>query len=96
MDRRQFLSTGSAALVLPLLSNGMPAAALAFQPSAAPAGDAALNTLFENIFQEQVRTSPANATFLGLDKGELAPLRSRLDTRPIEQARREEAAARRP
>ncbi|HET9336254.1 MAG TPA: DUF885 family protein [Sphingomicrobium sp.] len=91
MDRRQFLSTGSAALCLPLLTHGAPAAAFAFQSSTA-AGDAGLNALFENIFQEQVRTSPTFATFLGLDKGELAPLRSRLDTRPVAQARREEAA----
>lgn len=90
MDRRQFLSTGSAALCLPLLAHGTPAAAFAFQPSTAP-GDAGINALFERIFQEQVRTSPTTATFLGLDKGELAPLRSRLDTRPIAQARREEA-----
>ena len=72
MDRRQFLSTGSAALCLPLLTHGSPAAAFVFQPSTAPAGDARLNALFERIFQEQVRTSPTTATFLGLDKGELA------------------------
>ena len=32
--------------------------------------------MFERIFQEQVRTSPTDATYLGLDKGELAPLKS--------------------
>lgn len=93
MDRREFLSTGSAALCLPLVASATPAAALmAGQAPAAGSGDAALNALFERIFQEQVRTSPTTATFLGLDKGELAPLRSRLDTRPVEQARQEEAA----
>ena len=88
MDRREFLWTGGAALCAPIL--GGSSAAIALQASAA--GDGALNQIFERIFQEQVRTSPATATFLGLDKGELAPLRSRLDVRPIEQARREEAA----
>jgi uncharacterized protein (DUF885 family) len=86
MDRREFLWTGTAAaLALPLVS----ARAIA-QP--ASAGDAALNATFERIFQEQVRAFPTFATALGLDKGELAPLRSRLDLRPVAQARREEAA----
>jgi uncharacterized protein (DUF885 family) len=86
MDRREFLSTtGAVALTIPFL----PKAAFA---KTAGSGDAALNATFERIFQEQVRTSPTYATFLGLDKGELAPLRSKLDTRPVAQARREEAA----
>src|SRR5690349_3865063 len=87
MDRRDFLTTtGAAALTIPFLPGN-----LAFAQGAG-AGDAALNATFERIFQEQVRTSPTTATFLGLDKGELAPLRSKLDTRPVAQARREEAA----
>ena len=91
MDRREFLRTsGAAALTLPLLSAN-PAHALVQQATAA-SGDAALNATFERIFQEQVATSPTYATFLGLDKGELAPLRSKLDIRPVAAARREEAA----
>ena len=90
MDRREFLRTGAAALSLPLFSAG-PANALVLQASPG-SGDAALNDIFERIFQEQVRTSPTTATFLGLDKGELAPLRHKLDTRPVAQARQEEAA----
>ena len=93
MDRREFLwSTGAASLSLSLLGviAGSSTAAQA-APAAGP-GDAALNALFERIFQEQLRTSPAFATYLGLDKGELAPLRSRLDTRPERQARLEEVA----
>ena len=92
MDRRFFLSSGSAAaLTLPFLSSlASPAAAQA--PFAPWPGDAAVNGIFERIFQEQVRTSPAGATFLGLDKGELAPLRSQFDTRPVRQARIEEVA----
>lgn len=90
MDRRDFLKTSAAALCLPALSAN-PAQALVLQgPSAS--GDAALNDIFERIFQEKVRTSPTYATVLGLDKGELAPLRSKLDTRPVAQARKEEAA----
>ncbi|MEO6255601.1 MAG: DUF885 family protein [Sphingomicrobium sp.] len=102
MDRREFLWTsGAAALSLPFLSS---CAARAVAPIPAPvpepalpvvagaSGDTALNQLFEAIFQEQVRTSPLSATFLGLDKGELASLKSRLDTRPDQQARVEETA----
>ena len=97
MDRRDFLSSATAtALLLPLGGcarqlPGMPAPVLA--PAVpAGAGDAALNQMFERIFQEQVRNSPALATYLGLDKGELAPLKSQLDTRPTRQARLEEIA----
>jgi uncharacterized protein (DUF885 family) len=90
MDRREFLRTGAAAMSLPLLS-ASPAHALVLQ-STADSGDAALNNVFERIFQEQVRTSPTFATALGLDRGDLAPLRSNLDTRPVASARREEAA----
>src|SRR5512132_2701277 len=89
MDRREFLWTGgAAALALPLLSNS--ARALAY--AAAGSGDAALNALFEAIFQEQVCTAPTFATQLGLDKGDLAYLKSKLDTRPYQQARAEELA----
>jgi len=93
MDRREFLSTsGAAALTLPLLSGFAVGRAAAQAPATAASGDARLNTLFESIFQEQVRTSPFTATFLGLDKGALAPLKSKLDTRPDRQARVEELA----
>jgi len=86
MDRRQFLWCGSAAaLSLPFLS------AEAFSQPAA-AGDSALNEVFQRIFDEQVATSPLTATFYGLDKGELAGLRSKLDIRPDQLARREEIA----
>ena len=89
MDRREFLWTGGAALCLPLV--GGSAAAFAFQAGSGT-GNGALNKVFEDIFQEQVRAFPTFATSLGLDKGPNADLKSRLDTRPIFQARREEAA----
>ncbi|MCL6729680.1 DUF885 domain-containing protein [Sphingomonas hankyongi] len=86
MDRRQFLCTsGAAALSAPFLSS---------KAFAAPAasGDANLDAVFERIFQEQVRTFPGFATSLGLDKGKLAPLRAKLDVRPVQRARAEEIA----
>ena len=87
MDRRQFLWTGSAAA---LTLSFVPGRLLAQAANAS--GDAALNAIFQRIFDEQVRTSPLTATFLGLDKGKLAGLRSKLDTRPDQLARREEIA----
>ena len=87
MDRRQFLSTsGAAALTLPFLPQS------AWAAPAAGSRDAELDAVFERIFQEQVRTFPGFATSLGLDKGELAPLRAKLDVRPTRQARAEEIA----
>ena len=86
MDRRQFLASGSAAaLALPFVSTPLFA-------QAAGSGDAELNKRFEAIFQEQVRTNPVTATYAGLDKGELAWLKSKLDTRPEARARAEEIA----
>jgi uncharacterized protein (DUF885 family) len=87
MDRREFLSLGSVAALLPIV----PAGAASAQAPAGP-GDEALNRLFEAIFHEQVASFPTFATQLGLDKGELAGLRARLDTRPNQQARAENLA----
>ena len=89
MDRREFMMTSGAAFSAALLA-GAPASA--FAKIAKAGGDAALDAVFERIFQEQVRTNPTYATFLGLDKGTLAPLRSRLDVRPTALARAEETA----
>ena len=89
MDRRLFLMTSGAAFSATLLGT---VSTRAFGQASAGSGDAALDAVFDRIFQEQVRTSPTYATFLGLDKGELAPLRSQLDIRPTVQARAEENA----
>ena len=86
MDRREFLGLSGAAFGASLLST------VSSRALAQSSGDAALNAIFDRIFQEQVRTSPTYATFLGLDKGDLAPLRSQLDIRPTVQARAEENA----
>ena len=88
MDRRSFLSTASAgALVLPLSVTSKMAAA-----QAAGTGDAALNTLFDGIFEELINTSPGFATSLGLDKGDKAHLRRTFDPKPVQQARAEDVA----
>jgi uncharacterized protein (DUF885 family) len=58
----------------------LPARALA---ATATAGDAALDALFVKIFDEGLLESPEGATGLGLDKGALAALKSRLDDRSL-------------
>ena len=88
MDRRSFLKAGSAtAAIIPLASP-----AVAQGSAAGGAGDARLNALFEQIFQERVRRYPELASGLGLDKGANADLKSKLDVRPLGQARKEDLA----
>ena len=89
MDRRQFLSASTAAICVPLVSSGAPAFAFVAPTSS---GDAALNALFERIFNDRVKRYPELATSLGLDKGENAHLKSELDVRPAAVARKEDAA----
>jgi uncharacterized protein (DUF885 family) len=87
MDRRSFLATGATVALLPLTE------ASAFSAiTKAGSGDARLNQLFEDIFQERVRTSPELASSLGLDKGPNAALKSKLDTRPAALARVQDLA----
>jgi len=90
MDRRQFLTTSSLAAAASLV----PAAARAATQAAAPAasGDARLNAIFEEIFQDRVKRNPGLASSLGLDKGANAHLKSELDVRPAAQARKEDLA----
>ena len=88
MDRRSFLATGATAALLPLTE----APAFAQASSAPGSGDAALNALFEEIFEERVRNSPELATSLGLDKGPLAALKSQLETDPLAKQRRDDLA----
>ena len=92
MDRRQFLSTSSAALSFAFVSGAVSSPALAVIQGGAGSGDAALNALFEKIFQDRVRRFPELATSLGLDKGANAHLKSEFDVRPIAVARREDLA----
>lgn len=90
MDRRQFLSSSSAALSFAFVSGASSSPALALVQGGAGTGDAALNALFEKIFQDRVRRDPELATSLGLDKGANAHLKSELDTRPKSAARAED------
>src|SRR3954447_23844544 len=85
MDRRSFLTASATVALLPLTE----APAFAVAPGS---GDARLNQLFEDIFQERVRTSPELASQLGLDKGPNAALKSKLDTRPNAVARHQNLA----
>ncbi len=91
MDRRQFLATTSAVTAGLALSAKQAIAAPATNSAATP-GDAELNVILEEIFQDRVRRNPAFATGLGLDKGPLAHLKSEMDTRPPAKARAEDLA----
>ena len=55
-------------------------------------GDAALNVLFQRIFDDQIQHSPTYATFLGLDKGANASLKRTFDPKPYPVARAENVA----
>ncbi|UVO55470.1 DUF885 family protein [Sphingomonas sp. SUN039] len=71
MDRRQFVAASGAAAAFSLLPAGA---------SAQTGSDAAINALFEKIFQEAVRNSPERASSLGLDKGANAALKAQLSS----------------
>ena len=80
MDRRNFLAaSGAMALAL--------AADPSFAKGAAIKGDKALLGLLDAMFNDGIARSPEFATILGLDKGKLAPLRSKL-TPPTATERR--------
>jgi uncharacterized protein (DUF885 family) len=87
MDRRSFLAT-SAAVALLQLTEARALAAVTKPGS----GDARLNALFEQIFQERFRNSPELASSLGLDKGPNADLKSKLDTDSAPVQRRKDLA----
>lgn len=71
MDRRTFLgSTGAAAL-----TTALPAVA----QTAAGANDAKLRTLLDGFFYSRIDENPEGATALGLDNGERAALKSKLN-----------------
>ena len=91
MDRRSFLTVGSASAAGLALGTGTSWAATV-QPSGSAPGDARLNKVFEDVFQDRVRRSPELASSLGLDKGPNADLKSKLDVRPAAAARAEDLA----
>jgi uncharacterized protein (DUF885 family) len=86
-DRRAFLAT-----------SGATALALGFEPTswaAAPRqGDAALKAALDAVFQDSILNRPENATSLGLDKGALAVLKTRLDQETAAERRRRLASDR--
>ena len=87
MDRRAFIaSSGLAAFAVAL-----PELLVA---QTAGAGDAPLNALFEEIFQQSVANSPELATSLGLDKGPNAERKHRLSPRTAAERQRQLARTR--
>src|SRR4051812_47075995 len=88
MDRRSFLTASATVALLPLTE----VPALAAVVTKAGTGDARINALFEQIFQERVRNSPELASSLGLDKGPNAALKAKLDTDPTPVGRQKTLA----
>jgi uncharacterized protein (DUF885 family) len=92
-DRRTFLM--SAASVAALGSTGMSfAPRAAAQPAAGGAAATALNALMERAYQELVLSDPETLTSLGLDSGERASAKARLDDRSLEAIRADQQKAR--
>ncbi|SNS75873.1 Uncharacterized conserved protein, DUF885 familyt [Sphingomonas laterariae] len=84
MDRRSFMSSAGALAV----ASGLPTGAIA-QP--AGSGDAKLKALLDAMFYTRLEESPEQATRLGLDSGDRASLRSRLDDESAAARSRQEA-----
>ncbi|MBA3511531.1 DUF885 family protein [Sphingomonas sp.] len=74
--RRETLAALAATTALPLFSRSAPAFA-----QAAAGNDASAGALLDSIAENLLWLSPESATSLGIDKGERAPLRSRLSDR---------------
>lgn len=78
MKRRGFLASGTAAALTSALPGFGAAAARA---QSAGNADAEFVALTDRLFYERLPLSPQGATALGMDKGERAPLKSRLTDR---------------
>ena len=85
-DRRTFLATSGACAAFAL--SGCETLA-----PAAGSRDEALDAMLSRWFSEDLRESPAFATNLGLDTGELAPLRGRLGSESLIEFAEEKAEA---
>ncbi len=91
LRRRSFVqSIGAAALATSIL-----AAARAAGEAKPGAGDAALRTLLDRIFNDRLTGSPEGATALGLDTGKNAALKSQLSGRSAKDEARDLARAKR-
>jgi uncharacterized protein (DUF885 family) len=75
LTRRQTLAGLAATSALPLLSSP------AFAQAADPAAEARANALLDSVAENLLRLYPEQATVLGIDKGDRAPLRSMLADR---------------
>jgi uncharacterized protein (DUF885 family) len=84
LDRRNFIISGSAAA----LASNLPAHAVAAQRQPG-SGDAALNALFERIFEQSVERSPELASSLGFDKGPNAGRKRRFSPRTAAERQRQ-------
>jgi uncharacterized protein (DUF885 family) len=85
VDRRTFVASGSAAAFAAAF---LPDALLA-RTRAAGSGDAALNALFDQIFERTLDRSPELASSLGFDKGPNAARKSRLTPRTMAERQRQ-------
>ncbi|HWT12108.1 MAG TPA: DUF885 family protein [Allosphingosinicella sp.] len=87
LDRRTFLLSSSA------FSFAALAGCAATPRASAAERDQALHAILEGWFQQDLRDSPAFATNLGLDVGDLAPLRAQLGDASLAKAEQDRAEA---
>jgi uncharacterized protein (DUF885 family) len=80
LGRREFL-LGAAAAVAPSIG--------AFAQTSPNTAAADLDRLLDDFLQERLRRSPEDATTLGLDKGQFAGAKSRLDDRSLDAIRQD-------
>lgn len=80
MDRRTFIASASTATLIAAMrpAAGFAQSAAGSAPPA-PGSDAALNQLFERIFNDTLDNSPEFCTALGYDKGARKAAKSKLD-----------------
>ncbi len=82
-DRRLFLLSAASTAAVGASGVGFSAKALAAQAAPATGNVAALNALMERAYQEIILSDPETRTSLGLDSGENAAAKSRLDDRSL-------------
>ncbi|MGZ8364155.1 MAG: DUF885 domain-containing protein [Caulobacteraceae bacterium] len=92
LHRRAFLATGAAAALGPAVA----APAFAQDALALTGENAKLRAMLDGFFEQLIEVSPETATSLGLDKGERAEMKSRLDdVSPGERQRNNDRAGER-
>src|SRR6187401_3255355 len=94
LDRRTFLASSTALGMLAF--SGLAPAAPPQATSAAPGAtdrDRALGALLDTWFREDLVDNPSFATNLGLDTGDLAPLRGKLGEESLADAQADRARA---